>query len=331
MAITSVKTGVNAFREGTVDTITKASKENNLSAQDLAKLGGENIGDLLNKVADPNYVDPAKKMRTTGNANLDKDAFMKLMLTQMRHQDPTNPLQSHEMAAQMAQFTSVEQMMNINKNIEGLRQDQKPMEGFQALNFIGKAVAGDSSQVTRLKGDTVHELKFTLPENVADLEIRIRGPRGDVVNKIELKDLKQGENSWTWNGLDERGLAAPAGDYKFFLEGKTALGKKVAVKTDFEGVISGVNYSAEGPVLLIGNKSVKLKDVKKIVDPSLMRNDQNSGVQNNPDLKNTNAALQTGEKEVPKAQELEVDPQESIMDSVSLSREMQAKIQREMK
>lgn len=73
---------------------------------------------------------------------MDKDAFMKLMLAQMKHQDPTNPMQSHELAAQLAQFSSVEQLQNLNTTMTDMRNGQKPSESFQALNFIGKAVSG---------------------------------------------------------------------------------------------------------------------------------------------------------------------------------------------
>src|SRR5690606_29823848 len=76
--------------------------------------GKQSLGEVLNKIADPSWVDQSK-MRKVGNPTLDKDAFMKLMLHQMQNQDPTNPLKSHEMAAQLAQFSSLEQMSNMNE------------------------------------------------------------------------------------------------------------------------------------------------------------------------------------------------------------------------
>jgi flagellar basal-body rod modification protein FlgD len=63
----------------------------------------------------------------------------------MKNQDPTNPLKSHEMAAQLANFSSLEQMQNMNSTLTELKNGQKPSENYQALNLIGKAVAGDSS------------------------------------------------------------------------------------------------------------------------------------------------------------------------------------------
>ncbi|MCB0407056.1 MAG: hypothetical protein KDD34_02565, partial [Bdellovibrionales bacterium] len=102
----------------------RSDNRQTVSASDREKLlGDQNLGEVLNKVADPNWVDPAKQMRTTGNNQMDKDAFLKLLLTQMKNQDPTTPLDSHEMAAQLAQFTSLEKLTNISDGIDSLRKE----------------------------------------------------------------------------------------------------------------------------------------------------------------------------------------------------------------
>lgn len=82
-----------------------------------------------------------------------------------------------------------------------------------------------------------------------------------------MKELKKGENKITWNGQDERGQALPAGDYQLFLEAVNSSGTKMNVKTEFEGTITGVNYTPEGPVLLVGNQTVKIKDVEENCRP----------------------------------------------------------------
>src|SRR5450631_4352368 len=91
----------------------------------------KNIGEKLNQIANPGGKDPTKQSRKAHNT-LDKDDFMKLMLTQMKNQDPMSPLQSHEMAAQLAQFTSLEQLFNVNKNLEGLSKSQDPIQKYEA-------------------------------------------------------------------------------------------------------------------------------------------------------------------------------------------------------
>src|SRR5437870_3371860 len=118
----SVKRGTNAFSAAKQSSGIKSDEGNNIAAGDLEKAyGTSDLGEVLNKAADPNYVESSKKIRAVGNNKLDKDAFLKLMLTQMKNQDPTKPMESHEMAAQLAQFTSLEQMNNMNTTLDAIK------------------------------------------------------------------------------------------------------------------------------------------------------------------------------------------------------------------
>lgn len=332
MAVMGLKTGTKTFSDAPQNEISKTDKVNLISAHDQGKIGDQDVGDMLNKIVDPNWVDPTRKPRAVGNDKMDKDSFMKLMLAQMKHQDPTNPMQSHELAAQLAQFSSVEQMQNMNTTLTEIKAGQKPAEGIQVLNYIGKGVAGDSAKLTRVKGDKDHDLSFTLADNAKEAKIRVRNAAGEVVRTVDLKDLKKGANNFTWNGLDEQGNAVSAGEYQMFIDAVGASGQKLSVKTDFEGVITGVNYTAEGPVLLVGNQSVKLKDVKKIVDPSLMKNDQKLAVNQAQDLKGQQGASQTNSKQEEKrAGDPVVTTPVNVMNNVGMSREMMAKLEKETK
>ncbi|WP_413582654.1 flagellar hook assembly protein FlgD [Bdellovibrio sp. HCB288] len=332
MTMVNAKLGVNAFG-ATTEKPTSTNVASTLSASDKAKVGEEDLGAVANKLADPNWTDPTQKVRTTGNPNMDKDAFFKLMLTQMKNQDPTNPMKSHEMAAQLANFSSLEQMQNINKTLEEMKAAQKPSENFQALNLIGKAVAGDSSKVVRGVNDREHDFRFSLPMAAEEVTVKVRDADGAVVREYNLKGLKQGENKLTWNGEDTKGMKAAAGEYQFLAEAKTADGKKLGIKTDFDGVITGVSYSSEGPVLNVGNQAIRFRDVKKITDPRLMRNDQNVNDVTNLDLKKDDATGQT-KKEANVVQQSPTTasapaPKSKIMDTVGLSRDMMEKIAKE--
>ena len=331
MTVVGTKLGVNAF--GATQPKPENAGASNISAQDKAKLGGENVGEVLNKIVDANWTDPAKKVRTAGNPSLDKDAFFKLMLTQMKNQDPTNPLKSHEMAAQLASFSSLEQMQNMNKSLDELKNAQKPSENFQALNLIGKAVAGDSSKVVRGINDKEHDFKFNLPLEASEVTVKVRDGEGNIVRTYNLKGLKKGENKLTWNGEDEKAQKSPAGEYQFLAEAKTADGKKIGIKTDFEGMITGVSYSGEGPVLHVGNQALRFADVKKITDPRLMNNDQKVNDVTNLDLKKDDAIGQTKKEENVEQQKAPPNSasmaKSNLMNNVGLSRDMMEKIAKE--
>ena len=290
-----VKTGTKTWRDPQLAEPDLKAQGNNraMSQQEKDALGTENIGEALNKIADPNYVDPSKKMRGVGSTNMDKDAFFKLMITQLKHQDPSNPLKNHEMAAQLAQFSGLEQMSNINTTLQEMKQASKPVEQFQALNLIGKEVSGDSAKITRTDLDKDHEIKFSLPQEAKETNVSIVNAKGDVVRTMKFPQLKEGENKFSWNGEDDKGNKAKAGDYKVRLEATGGAGQKLNIKTDFTGVVTGMSFSQEGPILQVGKQNVRLKDIRQFSDPSLKNNDQKLSDVTNLDLNKGDATKQT--------------------------------------
>lgn len=243
-------------------TYNKASNIDAKKAQEF--FDGKDMGQVLNEIADPNWVDPKKMRKPEGK--MDKDAFMKLMLTQLKYQDPMNPLESHEMAAQLAQFSQLEQLSNIDESVKQLKTAQDPMANYQALNFIGKQVSSDTEKIIRNKGDNAHDLRFQLPESAKDVTVKIMDETGAVVKTVQATNLNKGMNKLTWNGTKNDGYPAFAGNYTMSVEGNSERGTKITGKMSFSGVVTGLNYSPEGPVLMIGDQKIKLSDVKKIED-----------------------------------------------------------------
>lgn len=265
MSMMNVKRGTVDFAKSEQASSLKSDAPNLNSAAEFKKaFGDQDLGQVLNKVADSNWVDPSKKVRGTGNAELGKDAFMKMMLAQMKNQDPTNPTPSHEMAAQLAQFSSLEQLNNINTSIESLTKATTPNSNYQALSFIGKKVTGDSSKVIRGKGDTTHGCSFDLMNDAMKVKATIRDVEGKIVRVMEFASMPKGKNSFEWNGIQDDGTPARVGEYKITLDAQSAAGTKVYAKTSFEGRITGLNYSPEGPVLMVGDQSIRMSEVKKI-------------------------------------------------------------------
>lgn len=266
----NIKGGTQTWSDSAQRSDFGKDRTQSISASEKQKLfGDQNVGDVLNKVADPNWVDPAKKTRAVGSDKMDKDAFLKLLLTQMKNQDPTNPLKSHEMAAQLAQFTSLEKLTNISDGIESLRKDQKPGQNFEALNMIGKSINIDGSKVIRAEESDVHDVKFKLATKPTTTDINVRDAKGNLIRKLTLTNLDEGENNVMWNGLLEDGTKAPKGDYSIEVIAKGSNGKKIIAEMKKEGTITGVNFSASGPVLMIGDQKVSLSEVKQIIDPKL--------------------------------------------------------------
>lgn len=261
----SVKGGTQTWSTAKQESALKGDGSQSISSADQEKyFQGESLGDTLNKVADPNYIDESKKMRTTGNNQLGKDAFMTLLLTQMKNQDPTNPLKSHEMAAQLAQFTQLEKLNNINDGIAGMRKDNEPDHNFQALALIGKTISTDNSKVGRTDTESTHAIRFNLGADAQSAKMVVKDASGNPIRTVDFKNLKTGKNELEWNGQTDEGAKAPVGDYTISIAATGSNGRGVAVEMKTEGVISGVNFTPHGPQLLVGKQTISMADVKTI-------------------------------------------------------------------
>lgn len=265
----SVKGGTKTWSDATQQTDFKSDGKRLVSASEKTdQFGGQDVGEVLNKISDPNWIDPAKRARKVGNNQLDKDAFLNLLLTQMKNQDPTNPMKSHEMAAQLAQFTSLEKLSAIDEGIANLTKTQTPTQNFEALNFIGKIVSGDGAKIMRTNQEDGHDIKFSLMNDAQRADLKIVNAEGEVIRTLQVNNLKAGKNEIFWNGSLEDGTPARVGEYRVEIEAIGSNGSKLHAETKFEGKITGVNFTSGGPVLMIGKQQISMKDVTQIIDPS---------------------------------------------------------------
>jgi flagellar basal-body rod modification protein FlgD len=262
----SIKGGTKTWSDSPQVSSLKGDGSQSLSAQEKdAVLGDQDLGTYLNKIADPNYVDPAK-MRRVGNSELDKDSFMKLFLAQLKNQDPTNPMESHDLAAQLAQFTSLEKLNSIDDSLVTMSKQSDPTKGYDTLALIGKGISGDSSKILRNDLKAQHDVTFKLGASADEVELSVKNASGQEVKKLVAKNLKEGMNKVSWDGMIDSGTPAPEGQYNVMITAKNSFGQKINAETQFRGRVTGVQYTAEGPVLMVGKQSVKLSDVKSIFE-----------------------------------------------------------------
>ncbi len=138
------------------------------------------------------------------------------------------------------------------------------------------------------------------------------------------------------HGNNEAGVKQPAGEYSFHVEAKNNVGGKIPVSTQFKGEITGLSFSAEGPVLQVGSQTIKMKDISQITDSSAKNNDQISKNQTSLDLKNNDEAKQNNIKEDANVSSNTAVQRRglgggNVMTDVAMSREIMDKLQKEMK
>lgn len=230
--------------------------------------GDKNIGQILNEVADPNH---AQNKARKPNNKMGKEAFLKLLLTQLQNQDPMSPLESHDMASQLAQFTSLEKLDGIDAGINKLSQSTGKKTSFESLELIGKTVSGDSAKIIRDTMGDEHEISFQIKRPVEKVKVEVVNSVGETVFSDELKNLDKGSHNITWNGVNPSGVDAPMGGYSVAIAAVDSRGANVPVNTSFSGTVTGVNFTAKGPIIMVGKKQIPLSEVKTIQLPQQTR------------------------------------------------------------
>jgi flagellar basal-body rod modification protein FlgD len=228
----------------------------------------EEKSEVLKRIAEK-YGRPEEKPREAVK-KLGKDEFFKLMVTQMQNQDPMKPKDHEALAAQMAQFSALEQMMNVNQNLEKLEQAQRNAFTLGAAGLIGKYVTADASRLLHTEGKP-STIKFEIPEDAAKLRVSILNEKGEVVREIEEYDKQKGPVEIEWNGKNSKNIYEKSGTFLVQVFAENKQGKSLPIQMQKTEVVTGVAFEGKETVLLVGDpknpKKMLLKSVSKIVDP----------------------------------------------------------------
>ena len=244
---------------------------NNAASKDV---GREKQGEALKKIAEEYGIKDEKTREPV--KKLGKDDFFRIMVTQLKNQDPTKPYDNEQMAAQMAQFTSLEQMINMNSNIEKLADAQKPLFHLGAAGLINKWVTSDSSRVTHTEGKYT-EFKFTLPAEAQNVRMSIMNEKGEVIREISKQSMSDGTKVVKWDGKRANNMQAPTGVYSVQIRAENEQGKPLVVNTSNKYQIHGIAFEGKETVLLAGDpknpQKLLLRSVAKIeTDPESEKN-----------------------------------------------------------
>jgi flagellar basal-body rod modification protein FlgD len=207
---------------------------------------------------------------TKKNDVLGKDDFLRLLVTQLQYQDPLNPADSAQFTAQLAQFSSLEQLGNINDNIGGLQLSQTALNNSQAVNFIGKTVTSSGNSI-HLTDGVSDDLQFELGADAKAVFMSIYDAAGNYVKTIGSGALSAGEQTLKWDGADQAGNRVSDGAYTFEVAAVDADGNMVNTKTFTSGMVTGVTFKNGSLCLLAGNKEIPVDTVIQITEDGGIR------------------------------------------------------------
>lgn len=195
---------------------------------------------------------------------LGKEDFMKLLIAQLKNQDPNQPVDAKEFVTQLSQLTSVEQLTNMSNELKNLQLATTSMVNNQATGFIGKTIEANGSRLY-LGASGGASSGINLTQAAASVTITIRDANGSVVRTQELPTgAKAGVTPYTWDGFNDAGERAPAAQYSMTLEAKNASGDPVIGSAEIKGVVSKITYEQGFPELVVGEARVALANVTTI-------------------------------------------------------------------
>jgi len=203
---------------------------------------------------------------TYGGAELDQETFLNLLITQLQNQDPLNPQDSQEFVAQLAQFSSLEQLMTLNEGMDTLYLATSSMTNASMTQLIGKEVVayGDSFNYD---GEGSVDLMYDAAGEASEATLNIMDEDGTVVASITLGGLAEGEGNYTWNGETTDGDVADEGLYTFEIEASDTDGDEVTVYSMVTGVIDTMNYDSGTPVPEIDGVEIELGEIIRVIEP----------------------------------------------------------------
>ncbi len=197
---------------------------------------------------------------------LDKDDFLKLLVTQLQHQDPLNPLDDKEFIAQLAQFSSLEQMHNIAAAIGTLNETVSRQDSLSAASYIGKSVVAEGNTITKMDAGMT-PIYFTLNNAASTVSINVYDQHGNIVKTERLNAMQAGEYTFTWDGTDYNGKQAANGQYSVYFSAEGAKGSAVLVDTEVTGTITGISKTSEGTYFKLSDgRTIGFEDITMIAE-----------------------------------------------------------------
>lgn len=216
-------------------------------------------------------IDSINQTTKAGAAISNKDAlmgkqdFLMLLVAQLQNQDPLNPSDPTEFTAQLAQFSSLEQLFTLNESMENLVTSNANADRFTTLNTIGKDAAYHSSSFN-FTGEPV-EIGYQLDGEASKVTLSLQH-NGVTMATINGEELSSASHYFSWDGVLQNGQAAPTGKYEITIQAKSASEESVGVAPLIKSEVTGVDLNGEyGGVLITKAGEIAFSSILGVYEP----------------------------------------------------------------
>ncbi|HVX58048.1 MAG: flagellar hook assembly protein FlgD [Devosia sp.] len=188
------------------------------------------------------------------------DTFLQLLTTQLKNQNPLDPLDTNQFTQQLVEFSGVEQQLKTNDFLSSLVQANANTTNSNAVNYIGKTVTASGVRSELVNGKA--QWNFSV-DDAAVVTVNIKDENGNTVYS-EQGAMQAGSGTFTWDGKDNQGNVRPDGTYSISMQAVTPEGKTINVSTETTGTVTGVDFTGSEPVLLVGKARLNLSGVTSV-------------------------------------------------------------------
>jgi len=187
--------------------------------------------------------------------------FLQLLTTQLKHQNPLDPLDTNQFTAQLVQFAQVEQQLKSNDQLAKLVALEQTAQSSYALAFVGQTVAVDGATAPLANGRAVWNLSVSKP---AVATVNLKNTSGQTVYTGSF-GMSPGQQPFVWDGKDASGLQWPDGNYTISVTAADANGQPVAIPTEIEAPVDAADLRQSPPLLTIAGEQYTLDKIKRVV------------------------------------------------------------------
>jgi len=207
---------------------------------------------------------------TTKKQTLGQDEFLKLMTTQMTHQDPTKPMDNAQFLSQMAQFGTVSGIQDLQQSFKDFSASISSDQALQATSLVGRTVSIPTDEITLGSGKTITGF-VDLPASSPSVNIKVLDSNGDVIRSQSLGEQSSGTVNFTWDGNNDKGNLAAPGSYKIQVEALVN-GTNTALQPNIQDQVSSVSMGNDSHGLLVnlaGQGAVNFSKISQISNKGL--------------------------------------------------------------
>jgi flagellar basal-body rod modification protein FlgD len=197
------------------------------------------------------------------SATEQQDRFLKLLVTQMKNQDPLNPLDNAQVTTQLAQINTVTGIEKLNTTMQSFSTSMLSGQSLQGAAMIGRQVYAVGSTLNLADGKAVGAVNLAQPAD--RVYVSIADSAGTIIRRIELGAAGSGMSGFEWDGKTDAGTTANPGQYTFQVVAASG-NKAITAEPVALGKVDGVSLGSSGMKLnLQGGGSVGMSDVKQIL------------------------------------------------------------------